>query len=109
MSGRSWVMAKKGTAMKHLTGRRWKLICNADVNITSPLPTASVSGEDLNPLDGDSGAIVDGKPGCRFAFCVAKKSNIVNNLRAPSVSIDTMGCSEAAEVVPDWMVVICRR
>ena len=109
MSGRSRVMAKQAAAREHPTGRSWKLICNADVNISSCLPTASVSGEDLNFLDGDSGAVVDAKPGRRFPFCVAKMSNVVNNLGAPSVSVDTMGCSEAAQVVPDWVGVICRR
>ena len=68
MCGRSRVMAEQGAARKHPTARSWKIIRNADINISSSLPTASVSGEDLNPLDGDSGAVVDSKPWCRFPF-----------------------------------------
>ena len=79
-------MAKEGTSRKHVNSRSWKLIRNADVNISSSIPAALTSVEDLNPLDGDRSAVVDGNPGCRFLFSVADEPPTPGTASGPSVS-----------------------
>ena len=99
-------MAKEGATRKHLAARSWKLVCDADVNISSSEPTACATVEKLNPLDGDRCAEVDGNPGCRFALCVAKVGacTISNSLiRALCVSINALGSSKVVVILE------CRR
>ena len=93
VGGRSRKVAKEVTSRKHVNARSWKLIRNADVNISSSIPAALTSVEDLNPLDGDRSAVVDGNPGCRFLFCVADETpNARNSIRAVCVSINALFC-----------------
>ena len=76
-------MAKDGVARKHLAARSWKLVRNADGNISSSLSTA-VSGEYLNPFNNDSFDVVNGDPGCSVVLCVA--------VYTACVSVDTVAC-----------------
>ena len=69
ISARSSKMAKEGAAREHLACRGRKLIRDADIDISSSFPTAILSVEKLNPVDGDRSAIVNGKPGCSVAVC----------------------------------------
>ena len=62
ISGRSSKMAKVGATRKLLCVSGWKRVWDADFNISSPLPTASTSVENLNSLDGDHSAVVNGNP-----------------------------------------------
>ena len=71
IGGRSSKMAKEGAARKHLIARSWKLVRNADVNISSSSSRAIISVENLNPFNNDSCAVVNGDPGCSFVLCVA--------------------------------------
>ena len=66
-------MAKQAAARKHLgAARSWKLIRNANINVSRSIPTAVTSIEKLNPSNTDCCAIVDGDPGQSVAKCVAK-------------------------------------
>ena len=80
IGGRSSKMAKEGAARKHLIARSWKLVRNADVNISSSISTAVSSVDYLNPFDNDSSAIVNGDPGCSVVFCVAHCTGSVNTV-----------------------------
>ena len=91
ISGRSSKTAKKGAARKHLAARSWKLIQNADVNISSSLPTAFASVENLNSLDGDCGAIVDGNPGGRLSLCVAHQAHSCKMSQIWKIGVKRMG------------------
>ena len=64
ISGRSIEMPQQGAARKHLAARSWKLVRNADVDISSPISTAVCSVEYLNPFYNDSCVVVNGDPGC---------------------------------------------
>ena len=57
IGGRSSKMAEKGSAREHLAVRSRKLVCDADINISSSFPI-SLSMEQLNPLDGDCRGVV---------------------------------------------------
>ena len=83
ISARSSKMAKEVTARKHLAARSWKLVRNADVDISSSLSTAVCSVEYLNPFNHDSCAVVYGDPGCSFVVCVAECT--------ACVSVNTVG------------------
>ena len=71
ISGRSSKMTKEGAAREHLASRGRKLIRDADIDISSSFPTAIMSVEYLNPLNGDRSAVVNGNPGSSVVFCVA--------------------------------------
>ena len=85
-------MAKEGARGKHLIARNWKLVRNPDVNVPSSPSTASASVENLNSLDDDIGAKVDGNPGFFVMFSVAHKSNAIFFIRALGVSINALLC-----------------
>ena len=53
ISARSSKMAKEGSAREHLACRGRKLIRDADIDISSSFPTAILSVENLNLVDGD--------------------------------------------------------
>ena len=62
----SWsvIMTEPGTSLVvHLVCRGWESVGNIDVNISSSVPAAIDPVEDLDPLNEDVGAIVDGEPG----------------------------------------------
>ena len=62
----SWsiIVTKPGTPLVvHLVCRGWKSVRNIDVNISSSVPAAIDPVEDLDSLNEDVGAVVDGKPG----------------------------------------------
>ena len=82
ISARSSKMAKEGSAREHLACRGRKLIRDADIDISSSFPTPILSVENLNPVDGDRSAVVNGKPGCSVPLCVADW---------PSITVDTVG------------------
>ena len=50
-------MSEKGSARELLAVRSRKLVCDADINISSSFPI-SLSMEQLNPLDGDCRGVV---------------------------------------------------
>ena len=99
---RSCKMAKEVAARKHLAARSWKLIRNADINIFSSSSTALTSVENLHPLDSDSGAVVNGKPGCRLMVRVADFYNASINIRGICVSINAFLCSKVRWFVCWW-------
>ena len=80
IGARSSKMAKEVTARKHLIARSWKLVRNADVNISSSISTAVSSVDYLNPFDNDSCAVVNGDPGCSVVVCVAHCTGSVNTV-----------------------------
>ena len=71
ISGRPSKVAQERTTREHLAGRSRKLVWDAHVNIPGPISAAILSVKDLHPLDIDSGAIVNGKPGWTFISWVA--------------------------------------
>ena len=71
ISGRPSKVAQERTTREHLAGRSRKLVWDAHVNIPGPISAAILSIKDLHPLDSDSGAIVNGKPGWTVIFWVA--------------------------------------
>lgn len=81
ISARSSKMPEEGATREHLAGRGRKLVRNADIDISSSLPTAVNSVEYLNPLNGDWSFVVNGKPGWRVlsALCVADGLDITIN------------------------------
>ena len=85
-------MAKEVTARKHLIARGWKLIRNADINISSSISTAVSSVDYLNPFDNDSCAVVNGDPGCRFVCCGADCDGSVVSVHRLRVSVNTFAC-----------------
>ena len=57
-------MTKPGTSLVvHLVCRGWESVRNIDVNISSSIPAAIDPVEDLDSLNEDVGAVVDGEPG----------------------------------------------
>ena len=94
ISARSSKMAKEGSAREHLACRGRKLIRDADIDISSSVPTAILSVENLNPVDGDWGAVVNGKPGCSVVACVADC--------AGNCAVNTVGCSSQCPHAPHW-------
>ena len=92
IGGRSSKMAKEGAARKHLIARSWKLVRNADVNISSSISTAVYSVEYLNPFNNDSCAVVNGDPGCSFSVCVAD-STVGQCGHWRCISVNTVACS----------------
>ena len=98
MSARSSKMAKEGATRKHLAGRSWKFVRNADVNILSPTSTAAMhSVEHLNPFDGDCLPVVNGNPGTKIRISPAKLPTISpTTIGAIGDTIDAIGCSEMA-------------
>ena len=93
-------MAKQAAARKHLgAARSWKLIRNANINVSRSIPTAVTSIEKLNPSNTDCCAVVDGDPGQRVAksfLCGAKGalgvSIYATGSRAASVQRRKGGC-----------------
>ena len=62
----SWsvIVTEPGTSLVvHLVCRGWESVGNIDVNISSSVPAAIDPVEDLDPLNEDVGAEVDGEPG----------------------------------------------
>ena len=100
VSSRSSKMAKKGATRKNLAVRGWKLVGNADIDISSPISTASASVENLDPLDGDRGAVVNGNPGKTATVCVAYCITVMRSHIISCVSVDTPGCLEIILVWP---------
>ena len=90
-------MAKEGSTRKHLAVRSRKLIRDADINILSSRPTAIMSVEYLNPLNGDQSFVVNGNPGSSVVFCVADCPGIaimpciVHGTMRVDVTVDTVG------------------
>ena len=91
---RSNKTAKEGAARKHLAARSWKLIRNTDINISSSTSTALTSVENLHPLDADSGAVVNGKPGFGLMLGMAHFYNASIFIRGICVSINAFLCSK---------------
>ena len=79
-------MAKEGAARKHLFGRSWKLIRNADVNILSSKSIAIEPIEKLNPFNKDHCAVVNSDPGCSIVQNVVSVAVYKIRLR---VSVNT--------------------
>ena len=71
ISARPSKVPEEGAAREHLAARGWKLVWNADVNISSCLPKSVASVEYLNPLNGDWSIVVNGNPWCSLAQGVA--------------------------------------
>ena len=96
IKGRSSKMAEEVAAREHLATRSWKLVRNADINISRPVSTACDSVENLDSVDGDCFAVVDGNPGCTFLVCVAHITNLITtSVRACCVSINALSCYES--------------
>ena len=93
-------MAKEGATRKDLAVRGWKLVGNADIDISSPISTTSTSVENLDPLDGNPGAVVNGNPGKGATVCVANCITAMRSHIISCVSIDTPGCLEIILVWP---------
>ena len=97
VSGRSSKVSEEGATREHPAARDWKLIRNADINISSPVSTARDAVENLNCRDGYCPTVVDCKPGRTFLVCVAHipKYQINSIINACCVSIDALGCYES--------------
>ena len=80
ISARSSKITKEGAARKHLIARSWKLIRNADVDISRSISTAVCSVKYINPFNHDSCAVVNGDPGCSVVVCVAHCTGSVNTV-----------------------------
>ena len=96
VGGRSSKMTEQGSAGIHLVARTRKLIRNADIDITSSIPTATETIENLNGFNNDSCAVIDGNPRRPFTICNTNTATSVI-----CVSINAKGCS--------IVVMICRR
>ena len=91
---RSIKMAKEGAARKHLAARSWKLVRNADVDISSPISTAVCSVEYLNPFYNDSCVVVNGDPGCCVVVGVGRADSTVRQCgHWNCISVNTVACS----------------
>ena len=97
--GRSSKMAEEVATGEHLASRSWKLIGNADINIHSPISTPWDSVENLDYVDGDSLAVINGNPGCTFCVCVAYHITATPKIRA-FVSVNTVACSKLVGIIP---------
>ena len=96
IGGSSRKVAEEVATREHLPTRGWKLVRNADINIHSPLSTACDSVENLDSVDGDCPAVVDGNPGCFFLFCLAQVNNLITtSVRASCASINAVECYES--------------
>ena len=84
-------MAEESAAKEHLAARSWKLVRNADINISSPSSTACDSVENLDPVDGDCFAVVNSNPGCTFIVCMAH-IRTMPSIWTLCVSINALGC-----------------
>ena len=89
----SWsvIVTEPGTSLVvHLVCRGWESVGNIDVNISSSVPAAIDPVEDLDPLNEDVGAEVDGEPGRVLLLGRA-------HVRVPgvlSLPVDAVGGSE---------------
>ena len=90
---RSSEMAKKGAARKHLAARSWKLVRNADVDISSPISTAVCSVEYFNPLNKGTCAVVNGDPGCCVVVGGGRADSTVRQCgHWNCISVNTVAC-----------------
>ena len=93
-------MAEEGATRKDLAVGGWKLVGNADIDISSPISTTSASVENLDPLDGNPGAVVNGNPGKGATVCVANCVTAMRSHIISCVSVNTPGCLEIILVGP---------
>ena len=86
-------MTKPGTSLiVHLVCRGWESVRNIDVNISSSIPAAIDPVEDLDSLNEDVGAVVDGEPGRVLLLGRAH----VRVARVLSLPVDAVGGTEDA-------------
>ena len=75
----------------------------AHLNIPCSVSTATISVENLNPLDFDSGSEVNGKPWIWLTVGVAELGDVVNDVSVCiDLAIDAHGCSKTG---PKWVLV----